>query len=273
MNFATLPDLVVGLASPLPPSQLVVLAELQFLARSTAMQIIQLRQPTMPSLAVGLAWAYNGNYDLIAAFPWGGDVAAMVNAPQSLPMLAPSPLAAVSGRRVELRWPVPAVDADGCHVYRILGGSEARLTAEPLRPVGGRYTYVDEPVAVTAGASAAYSYAVMRDGVEIARSPAVTIELPAAALVDRLLPNRPNPFNPETTIPFELARAGQVRVAVFDAAGRRVALLEDGHRAAGPHQVVWRGRDDAGRALPSGAYFVQMESQTRRDTFKMLLLK
>lgn len=274
VNFATLPDLVVGLASPLPPSELVVLAELQFLAPSTMMQFIELLQPTTPSLAIGLAWAYNSNYDLMPAFPWGQYAVAWVNAPESLPLIAPSPLAAVSGRRVELRWPVPAVDADGCHVHRSLGGQDTRLTSEPLRPGGGGYVYVDEPGAVPGGASAAYSYAVIRDGIEIARSPAVTIELPAAAaLVDRLLPNRPNPFNPETTIPFELARAGRVRIAVFDAAGRRVALLEDGHRAAGPHQVVWRGRDDAGRALPSGAYFVQMESQTRRDTFKMLLLK
>jgi hypothetical protein len=89
----------------------------------------------------------------------------------------------------------------------------------------------------------------------------------------RLLPNYPNPFNPETTVRFELARDGHLRIDVFDVMGRRVARLLDEDRVAGTGQVTWHGRDRHGRTLPSGAYYVRLETGTRVDTRKVMLLK
>jgi len=67
--------------------------------------------------------------------------------------------------------------------------------------------------------------------------------------------NYPNPFNPATTIPYWLQCGGRVEMTMYDASGRSVRRLFEGHRSAGYHAVQWDGRDDAGRAVGSGIYF------------------
>ncbi|HOX27046.1 MAG TPA: FlgD immunoglobulin-like domain containing protein [Candidatus Krumholzibacteria bacterium] len=76
----------------------------------------------------------------------------------------------------------------------------------------------------------------------------------------RMLPNSPNPFNPRTTLNFELARPGTVDLRVYDVAGRLVRVLRDAGAAlpAGRHQVDWDGADDGGRRLPSGVYVARL---------------
>ncbi|HPF71630.1 MAG TPA: PKD domain-containing protein, partial [Candidatus Krumholzibacteria bacterium] len=83
-----------------------------------------------------------------------------------------------------------------------------------------------------------------------------------------LAQNYPNPFNPSTTIAFALTQAGPVRLEIYDAAGRRVAVLVDEERAAGEHSVVWQPRN-----LPSGLYFARMAAEGRVDTRRLTLLK
>lgn len=92
-------------------------------------------------------------------------------------------------------------------------------------------------------------------------------------LVTRLLPNVPNPFNPVTEIHFELTASSPVRIAVYDLSGRRVRTLIEGHLPAGAHHQVWNGRDDHGRTLASGAYYVRMVAGTRIDRRKVMLVK
>ena len=60
---------------------------------------------------------------------------------------------------------------------------------------------------------------------------------------------------------------------MYDVMGRRVASLLDEVRGVGSDQVMWQGRDDNGRSLPSGAYYVRMEGPGRVDTRKVMLLK
>jgi YVTN family beta-propeller protein len=93
---------------------------------------------------------------------------------------------------------------------------------------------------------------------------------PAAAI---LHPVYPNPFNPLTNVRFELKRAGQVRVAVYDLAGRHVRTLVEATLAAAVHERQWDGRDIAGRAVPSGAYYVRLESDSGTAIQRMTLLK
>jgi hypothetical protein len=89
-----------------------------------------------------------------------------------------------------------------------------------------------------------------------------------------LHPNVPNPFNPATTISYEVpAGAGNVTVQVFDVSGRLVASLVDGHQTPGQHSVVWRGTDDAGKDVSSGIYFCRMTVGEIQDIRKMVLLK
>ena len=274
-NFLEPPSFFVGLATPLPWAPEVLLAEVDLLVLDQVWHEVGLRPVDRGSIPGMMAWAYGEDYAIKPLYPTlGGPVVAWFRASATVATVAPTPLALLADGRVDLRWPVPTDGADGCHVYRGLGGLETRLTADPLRAAGSDFHYSDDPSGLPAGATVAYSYAVLRGDTEIARSPEVTVQLPGAGVfASRLLPNRPNPFNPETEIHFEMAKAGRVRIAVFDVSGRRVAVLEDGSFAAGAHQVSWRGRDDAGRSLPSGAYYVQMEADNVRDTRKVMLLK
>jgi len=98
-------------------------------------------------------------------------------------------------------------------------------------------------------------------------------EAPAAAGL-RLLANRPNPFNPSTEIRFSLARGARVDVDVHAVAGRRVrTLARDLPRPAGTGSLSWDGRDDGGRALPSGAYYAVVRADGMRAVGRMTLLK
>jgi hypothetical protein len=85
--------------------------------------------------------------------------------------------------------------------------------------------------------------------------------------------NHPNPFNPSTTIRYELAAADNVRLRVFDATGRLVRTLVDAREGAGAHDVTFDGRDDAGRPMASGVYFYRLDAGSTTQTRKMVLLK
>jgi hypothetical protein len=85
--------------------------------------------------------------------------------------------------------------------------------------------------------------------------------------------NVPNPFNPSTTIRFELAREEDVRLEIYDPAGRLVKRLVNDHRGAGPHSVKWNGRDEAGDTVASGVYFYRLQAGSFVQTQRMVLLK
>ena len=85
--------------------------------------------------------------------------------------------------------------------------------------------------------------------------------------------NYPNPFNPSTTIRYNIPAAGYVRLRVFDVVGREVASLVDGVQSAGSYAVNWHGTDDAGRSVASGVYFYTLESLGQQTTKRMVLLK
>jgi len=65
----------------------------------------------------------------------------------------------------------------------------------------------------------------------------------------------PNPFNPATSVVFNLPEAGRTKLALYDLRGRQVRSLLDEDLGVGPHTVPWDGRDDQGRSLASGVYF------------------
>jgi len=83
----------------------------------------------------------------------------------------------------------------------------------------------------------------------------------------------PNPFNPQTTIEFALAGAGAVELAVFDLRGRLVKALDRESRPAGHYRATWNGRDDAGRAMPTGTYFCRLVTSQGIQTEKLTLAK
>ncbi|MFH1861564.1 MAG: T9SS type A sorting domain-containing protein, partial [bacterium] len=86
-----------------------------------------------------------------------------------------------------------------------------------------------------------------------------------------LLGNSPNPFNPETTLRYALQEDAQVRLAVYDVAGKLIEVLVEGWRSAGLHEVIFSGQD-----LPSGVYLYRFETSSAGEQSvcgKMILLK
>jgi cytochrome c553 len=93
------------------------------------------------------------------------------------------------------------------------------------------------------------------------------------ALVTRLKPAAPNPFNPVTHLRFTLAESGPIRLTIFDQRGRRVRDLASGPWAAGEHVVRWDGRDRRGRAVAAGSYLAALDVDGDRQVTKLALVR
>lgn len=123
-------------------------------------------------------------------------------------------------------------------------------------------------------AEASAQQEVQEDGVEtdlaegLAEEPEAVIHEAALPTAFALEANYPNPFNPETVLPFALPEAAQVTIAVYDVMGRRVAVLVDGAVAAGHHRVTFRAE-----GLPSGLYLVRMQAGSFAQTRRLTLVK
>jgi hypothetical protein len=89
----------------------------------------------------------------------------------------------------------------------------------------------------------------------------------------RLRQNTPNPFNPRTSIEFDVPERCRVRLQVFGVDGREVATLVDEVLGAGVYDVPWNGIDDRGVAVASGVYFYVLDAGGLRLTQKMVLMR
>ena len=103
----------------------------------------------------------------------------------------------------------------------------------------------------------------------------IVYEIPAETT---LLMNYPNPFNPETWIPYQLAEDTTVTMAIFDAKGALVRRLEIGHQSAGFYTergraAYWDGRNENGESVASGLYFYQLGTPSFRQLRRMLIVK
>ncbi len=89
----------------------------------------------------------------------------------------------------------------------------------------------------------------------------------------RLLPPYPNPFNASTAIRYELAQGGDVKLDVYAVTGQWVCQLVSANQPAGPHLVVWDGRDAAGTPVGSGVYLAVLRLGDHRAITRMALLR
>ncbi len=93
-----------------------------------------------------------------------------------------------------------------------------------------------------------------------------------------LLPNYPNPFNPETWIPYQLAKASDVTVSIYSVGGKLVRTLKLGHQPVGIYKsrsraAYWDGRNELGEPIASGVYFYTLTADDFTATRKMLIRK
>ena len=92
--------------------------------------------------------------------------------------------------------------------------------------------------------------------------------------INNLRQNYPNPFNPETNISYSIINNGSVELSIYNIKGQLVKKLVRASMNAGDHNVVWNGKDSAGRKVSSGLYFYKLKLNGKAvDTKKMMLLK
>jgi hypothetical protein len=100
------------------------------------------------------------------------------------------------------------------------------------------------------------------------------VEKPMLAQAYGLYPNVPNPFNPNTSIRYDVpVGGGAVALRIYDASGRLVRTLVDGQQPAGQKQITWNGTDDRGRGVVSGVYFYCLQAPGYKKTLKMILIQ
>ncbi len=86
--------------------------------------------------------------------------------------------------------------------------------------------------------------------------------------------NTPNPFNPLTTIVFDLPKRAAVNLSVYDTSGRLVCELINNHEInAGRREIAWNGHDSQGHQMASGTYFYRLEVKGHSETKRMILLR
>jgi hypothetical protein len=183
-------------------------------------------------------------------------------------------LAYNTGSGTELSWEeCPDTDFDYFCVYR---GESEEFEPDPGNLV---YMTTDTNWLDTVEEGWRYSYkitAVDFSGNESDAASAGTItgdDTPTAPKAFALYQNAPNPFNPTTTIRFDLPVRSHVRLAVYSVTGRLVRVLLDRDIDAGCKEIRWDGRDSRGRSAASGIYFYRLDTPAFSESRKMILLR
>ena len=96
----------------------------------------------------------------------------------------------------------------------------------------------------------------------------VANELNSKLFAFNLEQNYPNPFNPSTTITYSLESPSNIQLILYDALGRKIDILYDGHKDVGKHTTIFEAHN-----LSSGLYYLMLQTETKRLTRKLLLVK
>jgi hypothetical protein len=128
-------------------------------------------------------------------------------------------------------------------------------------------------VASDANANSLLEAAVDDFQLAVVKTPAAGAPEGASVLAVGLVSCNPNPFNPRTTVSYRADKRTHGTIAVHDVAGRMVRSILDGVITPGEHTVDFDGRDSAGNSLPSGIYFVRMETPEVMQIRQVTLLK
>jgi hypothetical protein len=199
----------------------------------------------------------------------------------SLPVTLASFTATAGNGQITLEWTTESeLDNLGFNIYRSTNANDQfSMINEQLIPGAGissqrhEYEYIDKDV------NNGVTYWYKLEDVDFSGNTklhglASAIPLASAAPREfRLYPNYPNPFNPVTTITYDLPQKGYVRISIYNIQGEEVTTLMKGNQEAGSYQLNWDGRDQNGEILSSGIYFLRIESSSYHKTNKMVFIR
>ena len=191
----------------------------------------------------------------------------------TVPVLFSAFRASPVGGGVQISWELVSDEVmDKFTLYRRDGAAPlARMIAQGS--VGStRGAYLDQ--SAQPGKTYHYELVIETAAGNVFRSPVATAT--TAALQLALHQNHPNPFNPQTTIRYDIPDRGsgvRVKLWIVDIAGRLVRTLVDESQTAGSREVTWKGTNDRGQAVSSGVYFSVLDADGERRTRKLVLLK
>ena len=165
-----------------------------------------------------------------------------------------------------------AVDPDGGKVY--WRTSDGKIQSAPL--TGGIQTVVMRGTGSATGIALGGTAGMSAN--QAASAPSVSSVTSVVSVENTLLANYPNPFNPETWIPYQLSEPADVSVSIYAVDGRLVRRLELGHQSAGVYRsrsraAYWDGRNEFGECVASGLYFYTLTAGDFTATRKMLIRK
>ena len=163
-------------------------------------------------------------------------------------------------------------------------GATVQVLDTPLDPVysnGSGFYSVELPVSATYEVEAsAAGYGADQDTVDFQGNMTLDFTLPPATGIGDELPRAvvffgavPNPFNPMTSLHFDLPRDSHVELKVYDVAGHLVRSLVSGSRPAGANKVRWNGTDNAGHAVASGTYFARLDVDGQVEIKSLTLVR
>ncbi len=180
---------------------------------------------------------------------------------------------------VILRWATASETENiGFNVYRSADeqGIYQRINTDMIQGAGNsareqRYEYID--ATVTPGQAYFYKLADVDYNGKLTFHGPVSIQVTPLPETMHLEQNFPNPFNPMTTIRYELSTPGEVLLAIYNLAGQEIRRLVSGQQEAGSHAVVWDGLDNNGMAAASGVYISRLVAQGQRIEKKLVLTR
>jgi len=176
-------------------------------------------------------------------------------------------------RGIDVRWELQSDEAmESYTLYRRGDGAALPIVVAQGPVTATSRSFVD--TSVESGKTYHYELLIRATDGDEFRSPIATASTQAMTL--SLGQNHPNPFNPQTVIPYELpasARAQRVRLWILDISGRIVRTLVDEDQSGGSHRAQWQGKDDRGESVSSGVYFYVLDVGGQRLTKKLVLLK
>ncbi len=239
--------------------------------------LFDVSDPAIPVL-VGLWEVFRGELALTpnGVFVAGADGFEIVRRPcddgSTVSTLVTAVSTSIGRSSVSLEWSLVGLLGDV--EFRVTAVRDDEVWNVPLRTSArGRVVAVDVSPRLRDGGVVRYELAMRRGPSDWLMIDQVDVVPTGARIRSVLDPATPNPFNPRTRLRFEIAVAGEVELAIFDTAGRRVRTLLSGVRGVGSTEIVWDGTDDGGRLVASGTYVARLRTLDGTRSQKLTLVR